>query len=457
MNHEPWPDPGPAAPEAARHDLDLSYPVLAAGAAPVALGYLLLCALVYGPSSDPFGAATMLSLAFIGFGLVFLVPIAVFGLFRSLLRRRWRVAAIGLLAMGGATLSAATWFGWLGIPRLESEWVLPVTTTFVAIAAALAVVRSSRTAATAAVLAVGITGGLFGWGIARALDVRVVLNPSPMRAAAADAVLMFEASESGDYEIRTGAGSQGGCLRGRRIASGIYGPGWEETDAPTGTAKVPLGDTGLVEGENALVVCVRHGVASGEARAVVVVDDTSPAEATLDIQPTTRLPGVVDHRTATTRSLSFSGTAPVDSRAILQMDGLWLHDLAIVEGRWSVEWTLSPMTDQAAFGVVAEDAADNTSRSNMIHVRFVGIDPPPVVLEAYPGLSIECRGEPALDGEACRAWATATLAGRPELLPNAARLLLQLPGRFGDCYAETRGKDGFTVVGIIVDCPDEGT
>jgi hypothetical protein len=242
--------------------MDLGCAVVVAGAVPVALGYLLLCAIVYGSRSDPFGAATMLSLAMIGLGLVFLVPIAIFGLLRSVIRRRWRTAAITALALGGAALAAATWFGWLGVPRLENEWVLPILTTLVTLAAALALGRASRTAATATVLAVAITGGLFGWGIAGRLDVRVVSNPSPMRAAAVDAILMFEASESGDYEVRIG---DGGCLRGRRIATGTYGHGWEETDALAGTAQVPLGDTGLLEGGNAVVVCVRHGVAERAA------------------------------------------------------------------------------------------------------------------------------------------------------------------------------------------------
>jgi hypothetical protein len=92
----------------------------------------------------------------------------------------------------------------------------------------------------------------------------------------------------------------------------------------------------------------------------------------------------------------------------------------------------------------------------MIHVRFVGIDPPPVALAAHPSLSVECRGEPAVEAERCRAWATATLERHPVLLTGAARFLLALPGRYDSCYAESRGPDGFTLIGLVVPCPEAG-
>jgi hypothetical protein len=269
-----------------------------------------------------------------------------------------------------------------------------------------------------------------------------------MRAADAARELMFDASESGEYEIRVGAG---GCVRGRTIAAGVYGPGWEETDEEPATTRVRLGDTGLAEGPNDLFVCLRHGVASGEARTVLVVDDTPPPPATFDVQPTA---GASEHRTATTRTLTFSGTAS-EGRPFLEMNGLPLHDLALVDGHWSFTWTLSPIADQAAFAVVVEDEAGNTSRSSMIHVRFVGIDPAPVTLPQYPGLSVECRGESVLDALGCQRWATVVLQLHPELLDRAVRFLLRGADQFGSCYGEARGPDGFLLVGALVPCSEE--
>jgi hypothetical protein len=133
-----------------------------------------------------------------------------------------------------------------------------------------------------------------------------------------------------------------------------------------------------------------------------------------------------------------------------------MHPVPVVDGRWSFEWTFSALLDQAAFGLVTQDGAGNTTRSPMIHVRFVGIDPPPVALAEHPGLSVECRGEPALEAERCRAWATVTLERHPELLVGATRVLLALPDRFDNCSAESRGADGFTLIGLVVPCPKEG-
>jgi hypothetical protein len=257
---------------------------------------------------------------------------------------------------------------------------------------------------------------------------------------------MFEASESGEFEIHAGFG---GCLLGRVIAAGRYGPGWEETEEPPATAQIPLGDTGLVEGSNNVVVCVRHGLARGEAPITLIVDDTSPPAATLDVQPTT---GEDVHRMAMTRELTFSGTAQ-GGRAILEMNGLGVHDLDIVDGRWTLSWPLSLVTDQAAFGVVVVDGAGNTSRSNMVHVRIVGIDPPPVEIAGHSGLAVECRGEPRLAPDACRAWAADTLALHPEFLAEATRFVLALPDQYGACYAESRGADGFTNLGLVIPCP----
>jgi hypothetical protein len=416
------------------------------GAAAITLGYLMLCVLVFGSRSDPFGVTTLMSLAAVGFGLLVLVPTAIVGTAWRLWRAEWRLAAFtaGVLAVAGALGTVAV--GWVVAPLLVSEWLPPTITTLVLIAAASATGRADRTVVVVAILAATLSGGLFGWGIASRLDVRVVNDPSPMRAADAKADLMFEASESGVFEIHAGFG---GCLSGRVIAAGRYGPGWEETEDPAAMAQVPLGDTGLVEGSNSLVVCVRHGLARGEAPITLIVDDTSPAAATLDVQPTT---GEDVHRTATTRELTFSGTA-AGGRAILEMNGLGVHDLDIVDGRWTLFWRLSLVTDQAAFDVVVVDGAGNTSRSNMVHVRIVGIDPPPVEIAGHPGLAIECRGEPRLSPDACRTWAADTLVLHPEFLAEATRFLLALPDQFGACYAESRGADGFTRLGLVIPCP----
>ena len=268
----------------------------------------------------------------------------------------------------GERFLGAVALGWWHVTQLQNEWLLPAITTLVAAAAVVAGGRSIRSFGAIALVAVAVTGGAFAWGVASHLDVEVVWTPRPMQAAAAKSELMFDASESGEYEVRVGAG---GCLRGRPIATGVYGPGWEETNEAPATGRVRLGDTGLDEGPNDLFVCLRHGVASGEARTVLVVDDTPPLPPTLDVQPTT---GVSGDRTARTRTLSFTGTAG-EGRPTLEMNGLPLHDLPLVDGHWSFGWTLSPITDQAAFAVVVEDEAGNTSRSPMIHVDFVGIDP----------------------------------------------------------------------------------
>jgi hypothetical protein len=415
------------------------------GAAGITLGYLLLCLLVFGSRSDPFGATTLMALAAIGLGLAILAVTAVIGLGWRLWRADWRSAALMAAALVAAGALGLVTVGWVAALVSRSEWLLPATTTLAAIAAAPAVGRGARTIVVVAVLAVILSGGLFGWGIASRLDVRVVNDPSPMRAADARAYLLFEASESGTFEIRAG---DGGCLYGRRIASGTYGPGWEETDGVDTTGKVPLGDTGLVEGSNVVFVCLRHGIASGEARQTVVVDDTPPAAATLDIQPTT---GDSDHRTATTRDLTFSGTAS-GGRVSLEINGMAAREVDAIDGRWSIEWPLSLATDQAAFGAVVVDGAGNVTRSNMIHVRILG-DPPPVALVDHPGLAVECRGEPRLSGDACRTWAVDTLDLHPEFLAEATRFVLALRDRLGACYAESRGADGFTRIGIVIPCP----
>jgi hypothetical protein len=421
------------------------YAIVVGGAA-TTLGYLMLCALIFGSVSDPFGVTTLMSLAVIGLGLLVLVPTAIVGTAWRVWRSEWRLAAFtaGSLLVAGALGTVAV--GWVVAPLLVSEWLPPAITTLVLIAAASATGRADRTVVVVAILAATLSSGLFGWGIASRLDVRVVNDPSPMRAADAKADLLFEASESGDFEIHTGLG---GCLSGRVIASGRYGPGWEETDDPPATAKVPLGDTGLVEGPSTLVVCVRHGLARGEAAITVIVDDTSPPVATLDVQPTT---GKDVHRTAMTRQLTFSGTAE-GGRAMLEMNGLPVHDLDVVDGHWTLLWPFSLVTDQAAFGVVVVDGAGNTSRSNMVHVRIVGIDPPPVEIAGHPGLAVECRGKPRLSPDACRAWAADTLALHPEFLAEATRFVLALPDQYGSCYAESRGADGFTNLGLVIPCP----
>ncbi len=418
------------------------------GAAAVSSGYLLLCLLVYGSHSDPFGATTWMALIAIGAGVVALVPVGLVGLTVRVWRRQWRAATVTALALGGAALLAGVGLGWLRLEIPQSEWLPPALTTLVTLAGAVAAGRAIQPFGTAALLAATVSGGLFGWGVASRLDVHVVHTTQSMRAAEAKAFLMFEASESGDYVIRVG---DGGCLQGRPIAIGTYGPGWEETEAPPAIARVPLGDTGLAEGENSVSVCLRHGTATGEDRTLVVVDDTAPSVATLDVQPTT---GAGGNRTAGTRTLIFSGTADPHGRASLEVNGLPLHPVPVVDGRWSFEWSFSDMLDQAAFGLVTQDGAGNTSRSAMIHVRFVGIDPPPVALAAHPGLSVECRGEPALEADRCRAWATVTLERHPELLAGATRFLLALPDRFDSCSAESRGRDGFTLVGLVVSCPE---
>jgi hypothetical protein len=414
----------------------------------VTCGWLLLCLLVYGSRSDPFGVTSIMALIAIGVGLAVLIPVGLVGLAGRLWRLQWRAATVTALSLGVAALLGGVGLGWLRLDILESEWLLPGVTTLVTLAAAVGAGRAIQPFGTAAVLTATVSGGLLGWGVASHLDVRVVHTPSSMRAGSAKAVLMFEASESGDYEIRVG---DGGCLGGRPIATGAYGPGWEEIEAPPAVARVPLGDTGLTEGENSVIVCVRHGIASGESRTVVVVDDTMPSVATLDVQPTT---GADGNRTASTRTLTFSGTADQRGRGSLEVNGLPLHPVEVVDGRWSLAWTFSSVLDQAAFGVVTEDGAGNTSRSEMIHVRFVGIDPPPVVLTAHPGLSVECRGEPAVEADRCRAWATATLARHPEFQAGATRFLLALPDRYDSCYAESRGPEGFTLFGLVVPCPE---
>jgi hypothetical protein len=136
------------------------------------------------------------------------------------------------------------------------------------------------------------------------------------------------------------------------------------------------------------------------------------------------------------------------------MNGLPFRDVEVVVGRWSLEWTFSSVQDQAAFGLVTVDAAGNTSRSAMIHVRFVGIDPPPVALRGHPGLSVECRGWPPVEAQRCRAWAAATLEQHPEFLAGAVRFLMALPDRYDSNYAESRGMDGFRLIGLVVPCPE---
>lgn len=440
----------PTVPASGGIDAGVGRFAVTIGAAAITLGYSLLCLIVYGPRADSFGAVTFVALQWIRLGVAILVPAAVLGLAGRLLRRQWQPASSAALALVGAAMLGTVTLGWTGLPTAANEWTLPGITTLVAVAAAVAGGRAIRPLGMAAVVAVTVGGGLFGWGIASHLDVRVVWNPSPMRAAAATADLMFEASESGDYEVRVGTG---GCLHGRVIATGRYGPGWEETDGLPGTARVPLGDIGLGEGDNDVAVCVRHGIATGEARAFVVADDTAPPRATLDIQPTTRLAGDGDQRTATTRTLDFSGSTS-GGRTWLEINGTPLEHLDLEDGRWSLHWTLSDVTDQATFAVVVEDGAGNTTRSSMIHVRFVG-DPPPVQLEGRPGLSVECRGEPRLEAAACGAWATAVLAAHPEFLPSARRFILAMANEYGTCYAESRGGDGFTVLGLALPCPDD--
>jgi len=422
--------------------------LFALGAGAVCGGYALLNVIVFGSRSDPFGVATMMALGLIGIGLAVLVLIGLAGLAGRVWRHEWRAASATALALVGAAFLGAVALGWWHVTQLQNEWLLPAITTLVAAAAVVAGGRSIRSFGAIALVAVAVTGGAFAWGVASHLDVEVVWTPRPMQAAAAKSELMFDASESGEYEVRVGAG---GCLRGRPIATGVYGPGWEETNEAPATGRVRLGDTGLDEGPNDLFVCLRHGVASGEARTVLVVDDTPPLPPTLDVQPTT---GVSGDRTARTRTLSFTGTAG-EGRPTLEMNGLPLHDLPLVDGHWSFGWTLSPITDQAAFAVVVEDEAGNTSRSPMIHVDFVGIDPAPIALPQYPGLSVECRGEPVLDALGCRRWATAVLQLHPESLDRAVRFFLRGADQFGSCYAETRGSDGFLLVGALVACPEE--
>jgi hypothetical protein len=418
------------------------------GTAAVCTGFALLDVIVYGSRADPFAAGTIMALGLIAVGLTALGPVGLAGLARRLWRHEWRVASATAFALVGAAFLGVVALGWLHAPQLENEWLLPATTTLVAAAVAAGGGRSIRPFGAVAFVAVTVIGGSFGWGVASHLDVQITRAPRPMRAADAAGELMFDASESGEYEVRAGAG---GCVRGRTIAAGVYGPGWEETDEDPAAARVRLGDTGLPEGPNDLFVCLRHGVASGEAHTVVVIDDTPPAPATFDVQPTT---GASVHRIAATRTLTFSGIAS-EARPFLEMNGLPLHDLAPVDGHWSFTWTLSPITDQAAFAVVVEDEAGNTSRSSMIHVRFVGIDPAPITLPKYPGLSVECRGEPVLDALGCQRWAALVLQLHPEFLDRAVRFLLRGVDQYGSCYAETRGPDGFLLVGALVPCPKE--
>src|SRR5207249_1207488 len=125
---------------------------LGIGAGVITMGYLLLCALIYGSRSDPFGVASLISLGSIGVGVVVvdagtLVAIAV------RLRRRdvLRAAAAAVATAVGAAL-AADGLGWiaLGLPR--SEWLLPAMTGAAILGAAIALDRSSRVALPALVV-----------------------------------------------------------------------------------------------------------------------------------------------------------------------------------------------------------------------------------------------------------------------------------------------------------------
>ena len=426
--------------------------LLVVGAVVTVLGELPILALVVGEATDPFGVTTLMSLAVVALGAALLAAGAILGLVGLLVRRSWRRIALVIVASVASLILGLVVTGWIAVPELQgSEWVFPAAVSTLAITAAVATMHhGSRRLAAGSAGAVLLVSATLGWVVASRLEVDVLTGQITMRAAAADAVVIFDASESGTWDLRTAEG----CSRGRILASGTYGPGWEEReDRRAAELAIPLGDRGLVAGSQTLVVCVRHGIARGEDRFEVTVDDTAPSVPTLTIVPVTDTGDGV-HYTAATRQLRFSGTAD-PGRGVLEIHtaaGTYPKDVDVVDGRWSLEWELSQATDQASFGFVAEDAAGNNNRSAMVHVRFTG-DPPPIALPEHPGLAVECRAEAGRTPDECATRARQALADRPELLEGAVRLIVTGADQYGSCYAESRQADGFVGIGFALTCP----
>jgi hypothetical protein len=224
---------------------------------------------------------------------------------------------------------------------------------------------------------------------------------------------------SGSYEVRVGGT---GCGDGRVVATGRYGPGWEETSTDVDRARVDIPRAALTSGKNAVRICLRNGFRLGQAGIVVEVDEVPPGTPTLVAEPVTR---DGNSAVAMTRALRFSGTYEPGSEVELRLDGQeWMRP-RLAAGRWDDAWQFASATERVTIEVVARDRAGNETRSTALTIQFAGTDPPAAFSAAYPNIEIECRGRAtALMPNACRAWGVAALDAKPQLVPSIVRVVL---------------------------------
>jgi hypothetical protein len=241
------------------------------GAAVFVLGVGGLGLIVITERAGPFGIAALYAGVAVAGGLLALA-IAIAGwLVRRLRTRgagRWRLVAAGLASPAAVALLATGVAGSFGPvdPEDHSDLALAAGVTLLVLAGVVAAPRPERApAAVSAAAWIFLVAGL-GYRAWTDTDVRVVwLGPATD---GADQIA-FNATRSGDFEIRVDAPS---CGDGRTVAAGRYEHLAGDPGSAYGAAIwVDLPDDALpLERGDLVRVCLRDGLAAGTAAAEVV-------------------------------------------------------------------------------------------------------------------------------------------------------------------------------------------
>jgi hypothetical protein len=394
------------------------------GAAFGGIGFLLLSVVVYAGLVDPYGLTTLRAIGLLAIGIALLTAVIAAVIARQLVPAVGLVAAVARAAivLSGSVVATSSW--WMLVSarsdeRVAASWALgaPALAAVVGAVAAVGMLRDRSGVAAVALVAGPLA--VFGWGIATVIAVNLTWSPLPVRAGQSVAHVEFDAMVSGTYDVRVGAA---GCSDGRVVATGRYGPGWDEASTGIDRARVDIPRAALSSGPNTIRICVRDGIRLGRRTVVIDVDEIAPQPPTLVAEPVTHDGASA---IAMTRSLRFSGTAEPGSQLEIRLDGNEFSKPRVVDGRWTARWQFASATEHVSVEVVARDRAGNESHAKPLAIRFESDDPPAVFSEAYPTIAIECRERAAgLTPTACRDWGVVALDAQPQLVPSIVRVVL---------------------------------